>query len=225
MHHGSPPGPAPAPSAKAGRFSRALGVPARYLAIASLVVAVAALYRLATRPEPADPLAGSWPGAILPSSRPQPQTGRPEPALPVVGNPAPDFTLPDLSGRPVSLGDFRGRPVLLNFWATWCGPCREEMPRIQAFHEQYRDRVAVVGVDVGESAEQVEAYVRAGGYTWLFLLDEQAATAEKYAVYGLPTTFFLDRDGIIRAKRIGVMSEEQILAMAAAAGVEVQANR
>lgn len=161
------------------------------------------------RPEPVEAVAISEDG-----------TRRPSPALPEEGHPAPDFVLKDLSGRDVRLSDFRGRPVIINFWATWCPPCREEMPRIQDFYRRFADRVVVLGIDVGESRDQVKRFVENGGFSWTFLLDADAKVTERYAVFAIPTTFFLDGEGVIKAKYMGPLSDTQLLTFARLAGLQ-----
>lgn len=141
------------------------------------------------------------------------------PALPEQGNRAPDFVLQDLSGRDVRLSDFRGRPVIINFWATWCPPCREEMPRIQKFYRRFADRIVVLGIDVGESRDQVKRFVEKAGFAWTFLLDTDTKVTERYAVFAIPATFFLDSKGVIQAKYLGPLSEAQLLAFSRAAGL------
>lgn len=146
--------------------------------------------------------------------------GSPRP-MPVVGNPAPDLVLADLAGRSVRLStQWRGRPALLNFWATWCVPCRQEMPEIRRFHREFGNRVAVIGIDLAEPREVVEAYVREGDYRWTFLLDSAGRAAEAYLVVALPTTFFIGPDGIIRAKHLGPMRYEQMVRYGEMAGMK-----
>ena len=154
--------------------------------------------------------------AIVPAA---PGAAHPGDVLPVVGNPAPDFALEDLSGRTVRLGELKGRPVLINFWATWCPPCLKEIPEIQRFYARYRGQLEVLGVDVAEPRERVEAFVRRGGYSWTFLLDTHGRVTEQYLVMGLPTSFFLDAGGIVRARHIGPMTYEQMEQYAALAGL------
>lgn len=137
----------------------------------------------------------------------------------MVGNPAPDFALQDLQGRTVRLSDLRGRPVLINFWATWCGPCRKEMPELQRFYARYGDQMELLGVDLAEPRERVEAFVRQGGYGWTFVLDSSGRVAEQYLVMGLPTSFFVDAEGIVRARHIGPMTYRQMEQYAAQAGL------
>ncbi|HEY8486145.1 MAG TPA: TlpA disulfide reductase family protein [Limnochordales bacterium] len=127
-----------------------------------------------------------------------------------MGNPAPDFALEDLSGRTVRLSSLRGRPVLLNFWATWCPPCLKELPELAGFHRRFQGRWEVVGVDVGEPRERVEAFVRRAGFGWTFLLDSSSRVAEAYLVVGLPTTYFIDAAGVVRARHLGPLTAEQL---------------
>lgn len=135
-----------------------------------------------------------------------------------VGNPAPDFTLIDLEGNQVSLSDFRGKTVFINFWATWCGPCRAEMPEIEAIHQEYKDKdVVVIGMDVFEPEGVVRQYIEEGGYSWTFVIDTTGEVTTSYKVTAIPTSFFIDSEGIIRAVKIGAMTKgamEANLAMA-----------
>ena len=140
-------------------------------------------------------------------SAPASEEGNPATGRPVVGSLAPDFTLTDLDGNSVRLQDLRGQVVFLNFWATWCPPCRAEMPDIEALHRKYRDRgVVVLGVDLRESESGVRAYVEGGGYTWTFLIDTTGQVAAAYRVSAIPTSFFIDKEGTIRAVAIGGMT-------------------
>ncbi len=128
-----------------------------------------------------------------------------------VGQVAPDFTLVDLEGNQVSLSDFRGKVVFINFWATWCPPCRAEMPEIEAVYQDYKDKgVVVIGVDIRETEEAVLQYVRQGGYSWTFVLDTSGEVAANYKVVAIPTSFFIDKEGIIRAVSIGAMTKRAI---------------
>ena len=169
----------------------------------------------AVRRQPAAPAAPD-PHPIVPAPD-RPASGGP--TLPVVGNPAPDFTLPSLSGDPVRLVSLKGRPVFINFWATWCPPCLKEMPEIARLHQRYAGRLEVLGVDLAEPRERVEAFVREAGYGWTFLLDSAGHVAEQYLVMGLPTSFFVDPAGIVRARHIGPMTYEQMEAYARQAGL------
>lgn len=135
-----------------------------------------------------------------------------------VGQLAPDFTLTDLEGNQVSLSDFRGKIVFINFWATWCVPCRVEMPEIEAVYQQYKDRdVVVIGVDLFEPEDEVRQYVQQGGYSWTFVIDTTGEVAASYEVAAIPTSFFIDGEGIIRAVNIGAMTKRAMEAKLAEA--------
>jgi peroxiredoxin len=127
---------------------------------------------------------------------------------PTVGSPAPPFELETPGGETLSLEDFRGQVVLLNFWATWCGPCRLEMPAIQARYE--RGGFEVLAVDFDEPAEQVAAFMEELGLTFPALLDPGGEIQRLYQVRGYPSSFFVDENGIIRVQHIGIMSEAQL---------------
>ncbi len=125
---------------------------------------------------------------------------------PAINYPAPDFVLTTLAGDSFSLREARGKPVVLNFWATWCGPCQRELPTLQAAAERYGDRVLIVGIDQGEEAATVQAYVDKLGLTFPIPMDSEFAVSELYNVRGLPTTFFIDPEGVIRQMWLGEMN-------------------
>ncbi len=136
----------------------------------------------------------------------------------IAGIQAPDFTLTDLEGNQISLSDLRGKTVFLNFWATWCPPCRAEMPEIEAIYQEYKDRdVVVIGVDLREPESTVRQYVQQGGYSWTFVIDTTGAVARDYGITAIPTSIFLDSDGIIRAVNIGAMTKRAMEAKLAKA--------
>jgi peroxiredoxin len=118
---------------------------------------------------------------------------------------APDFILPDLDGTPIRLSDHRGKVVLLNFWATWCPPCRAEMPSMEKLYQAYRERgLAILAISndlSGRSA--VEPFVRERGLTFPILLNPEAGVFAQYGVRGLPTSYVLDRRGRIVSGEIG----------------------
>lgn len=149
-----------------------------------------------------------------------PRLSLPPPSAPIssipapeVGHPAPDFSLPALDGTEIRLADLRGKPIILNFWATWCPPCRREMPALEIVWQQYdRGDVMVLGVDQGESVSLVSEYVRQNvGVTFPLLLDRRQDVGDLYLVRSLPTTFFIDADGIIREIRVGGPMEVDFL--------------
>lgn len=128
---------------------------------------------------------------------------------PEIGYPAPDFTLLDLEGNQVTLSEFRGnKTVFVNFWATWCPPCRAEMPEIEAVYQEYKGKdVEVIGVDLLETKDEVSQFVQQYGYSWTFVLDTTGEVATTYNIAAIPTSFFIDREGIIRVVNIGAMTK------------------
>lgn len=121
-----------------------------------------------------------------------------------VGDRAPDFQLQDLEGNEVSLSSLRGSPILLNFWATWCPPCRLEMPFIQEVYQEWTDKgLVILAIDMGESAATVRDFMQNNNYTIPVLLDTRRVVSQKYNVTAIPTTFFIDRNGVIQDKLIG----------------------
>jgi cytochrome c biogenesis protein CcmG/thiol:disulfide interchange protein DsbE len=127
----------------------------------------------------------------------------------VVGNAAPDFQLQNLDGQSITLSSLKGKPVLINFWATWCGPCASEMPYLQKINNEWSDKgLVVLAINWGESASQVGQFLQANNLSLQVLLDTKKAAAEKYGVRAFPTTFFIDKDGIIREKIIGAFPNQ-----------------
>ncbi len=128
---------------------------------------------------------------------------------PIVNRAAPDFVLNDLSGTPVRLSSLKGRPIVINFWATWCGPCQSEMPLIEKTAEKYPN-LTILAVNDDEAVSDVNSFVKRFGLSFPILMDPGAAVNIQYQVTGLPTSFFVDENGIIRSLQIGVLSEEQL---------------
>jgi len=131
--------------------------------------------------------------------------------LPDVGSVAPDFALVDLNGDAVRLSDFEGRPVLLNFWATWCAPCRVEMPELARAAADYADRgLVVLPVNQEETAEQVRDFYDELGLDLTALLDSKAEVGVAYGAFFLPSTVIVGPDGVVSAYHRGIISREQI---------------
>ncbi len=125
------------------------------------------------------------------------------------GQVAPDFSLETLTGETLRLSDFRGRPVLLNFWNSWCPPCRTEMPELQQVQETLGDRVAILAVNLlyqEDRLEDVYAFVREQGLTFPVLLDRDGRVVTDYRVGSLPTSFFIDAEGKIYLVQVGPMT-------------------
>ena len=120
---------------------------------------------------------------------------------------APDFSLDTLDGNKVTLSELRGTVVVINFWATWCLPCREETPTLQKSYEQYKDSgVLILGVDLTnqDSMNDVSAFVQEFKLSYPILLDRDGSVSNTlYQIKGLPSTFFVDREGIIRTVLVG----------------------
>jgi thiol-disulfide isomerase/thioredoxin len=122
---------------------------------------------------------------------------------------APSFTLSDPEGKEISLSDFKGKPVVLNFWATWCPPCIAEMPALNTISDSYKDSgVIVIGINSGESVETVKSFVGKFGISFPVLLDGDQKINDKYKIFGLPTTFFIDKNGVIVDQIVGGAEEE-----------------
>lgn len=127
------------------------------------------------------------------------------------GKVAPDFVLASLDGSDVKLSDFAGRPVFVNFWATWCVPCRKEMPEIIAASERYADRnLAVIAVNVQEPRDAAAGFAKDFGMTFPTVLDPRGQVAAAYRVTGLPTSYFIDRDGVIRGVWFGPLDADEM---------------
>ncbi len=131
--------------------------------------------------------------------------GRAAPPGPELGRPAPEFTLPDLDGTPVRLGDYRGRKaVLVNFWATWCVPCREEMPTLERLRRERRDALEVLAVSVDTvGPARIRAFVRELGLSFPILLDRDRRVSRLYRVRAIPVSFVIDAGGVVRHREIG----------------------
>ena len=123
---------------------------------------------------------------IFKTSSPAPQSG----------GEAPAFTLPTLRGESVSLSEYRGKLVLINFWATWCPPCVEEMPSMEKLYKKMKGKpFEILAVSTIESESAVKEFVKKNGFSFSILLDKDGSVAEKYGVFSLPETYILDRDG------------------------------
>jgi peroxiredoxin len=134
-----------------------------------------------------------------------------EPA-PVAGHPAPHFELPTLDGETLSLSDFEGKPVLINFWATWCAPCRAEFPDFQETFINNSDSLVIIAVNntAADQVDLVDDFVAEMGATFPIVLDESGDTIETYRVLGLPTSIFIDRNGIVNEVFTGPINRAYI---------------
>ena len=127
-----------------------------------------------------------------------------------VGNLAPGFTLKDLNGENVSLSSFAGQPVVLNFWAISCSPCRDEMPHFQQVQDEYSGTdLVILTINLSDSVSAITDFMEDNGYSFTVLLDTVNAVTSVYDVTGIPTTFFIDSDGVIQAKKRGSFSSTE----------------
>jgi peroxiredoxin len=125
------------------------------------------------------------------------------------GNRAIDFQLPALDGKTVKLSDYRGKPVLLNFWATWCGPCRGEVPFLNQINTTYSSQgLVMLAVDVGENSTTIQNFMTSLNVSLPVLMDGNTSVSKMYSLTGIPTTLMLDKDGIIRFKIIGAFPDK-----------------
>lgn len=139
---------------------------------------------------------------MLLACRPAASTVSPEDA-PI----AHDFALVNLQGDPVRLSDFEDRWVIVNFWATWCAPCREEMPLLERIAEENQERLVVLGINMRESAMTAAAFVQLQGVTYPILINPDDTTLLAYNVMGLPVTWIIAPDGAVAYARPGAIDE------------------
>ncbi len=147
------------------------------------------------------------------------------------GKPAPDFTAKDLNGKDVSLSSLKGKVVVVDFWASWCGPCRAVMPSIQEIHEKYGKDVAVLAVDTWDKKDDCLAFLKENSmYTMPVLLDPAADKSDTsiatslYGVHGIPTTIIIDKDGIVRTYAIGSHEKSFYMDALKSLGIEIAAK-
>ena len=159
--------------------------------VAAIVVAIAAIVITSTLPASKTPSTPNNPGSQFPL--------------------AANFTLPDLAGNNVSLSDFKGKPVYINFFATWCPPCRGEMPDIEKMYQKYKDRgLVVLAIDLNEDKATVQSFISQAGYTFKVLLDQNGVTSSDYNTSSIPVSVFVDKNGGIIATRVGSLTEAEM---------------
>jgi cytochrome c biogenesis protein CcmG/thiol:disulfide interchange protein DsbE len=141
-----------------------------------------------------------------------PRLGMLEPARPEIGKPAPDFALIDArDGRTVRrLSDYRGKPLILNWYASWCGPCKAEIPDFQKVYAALDGAIVVLGANLQESRETAAGMLQSLGATFPSVLDSDGTVGRHYRLLGMPTTFFIDRDGVVRAFATGRVTPEAL---------------
>ena len=124
---------------------------------------------------------------------------------------APDFTLTDLDGKEVTLSDLKGKKVYLNFWATWCPPCRGEMPDIEKLYQETKDSdLVIIAVELGEPLDTVKSFIDQNKYHFKVLLDTDQSVGASYNISAIPTSYFIDSDGKIVSTNTGAMTLEEM---------------
>jgi len=139
------------------------------------------------------------------------EAGSTEEVAPRIGNRPPNFTLQDLQGRTVELGSFSGKVIFINFWATWCAPCRAEMPAMERLYQDFKDKdfiMLAISEDL-EGKPVVKPFVEEFKFTFPILLDPDLAINDRYEVRGIPTTFLIDKKGAITHKMLGARDWNQ----------------
>ena len=134
-----------------------------------------------------------------------------EPA-PVAGHPAPDFELVSPDGEVIRLSDYKGTPVIVNFWATWCAPCRAEFPEFQQAAVDNADQLVIIGINhtTSDQRDLVPGFIEEFGITFPIVLDEDGSTVEAYRILGLPTTVFIDSRGVVNELFTGPLNKAYI---------------
>ena len=131
----------------------------------------------------------------------------------VIKTKALDFKLKDLEGNELSLSDLKGKKVFLNFWATWCPPCRAEMPEIEKLYQETKNSdLVIVAVEIGEPLDTVKSFIDSNKYNFKVLLDSDQSVASKYNIASIPTSYFIDVNGNIVSKNVGAMNIDQMKA-------------
>ena len=122
-----------------------------------------------------------------------------------------DFKLKDLEGKELSLSDLKGKKVFLNFWATWCPPCKAEMPEIEKLYQETKDSdLVIVAIEIGEPLDTVKSFIDTNNYNFKVLSDPDQIVAAQYNIASLPTSYFIDVDGNIISKHSGAMNIDQM---------------
>ncbi len=199
---GATAGPLPVRRRRSARsLSRDVGLP--LLAIGLVVGAILVIERLRTGPGSGAPQT-DW--VVNSGASSSIRLGNVGGGSPRLGTKAPDFRLPAPDGTVVELSQFAGRPVLVNFWATWCIPCRAETPDLIRLQKSWGTSVQLLGVDDQEMPADVTAFAKEFGTNYPLVLDSSGDVFNAYHIYGIPETFFIDSGGMLRDYRIGILT-------------------
>jgi peroxiredoxin len=188
--------------------------------VALLIVAATVILLTRSGSDDAIPLRPDAGAATDVTPIPDRELGALDSAAPIVGQPAPDFALRDRDGAVIRLSDLRGKVVFVNFWASWCVPCRRELPDIQAIYEEMRTSgLEVLAVNYQDDLETAAAFFDERELQLPMVLDYDGEVYEQYRLQGLPDSFFVDRDGNIAALQFGFLTREKMRERLAAAGL------
>ena len=127
-----------------------------------------------------------------------------------VGNKAPNFTLKNMNNKDITLRNLEGKKVFINFWASWCPPCKTEMPAIQKLHENYGEEIEIIAVNLEEQKKKVKKYLENENLNFTVLLDKNKKAANKYLIRAIPTSYFLDENGVIIEKHMGILNYQNM---------------
>jgi cytochrome c biogenesis protein CcmG, thiol:disulfide interchange protein DsbE len=145
--------------------------------------------------------------------------GSPNPPSPQPGKTPPDFQLKDLQGMTMTLTQQRGKPLLINFWATWCIPCKAELPLLADYAKKTAGRMVFLGIDAQEDAAAVSQFVKEYVVSYPILIDTNGQTIKDYQIRGFPTTMFIDGQGILQKIHIGQLTEQDLIGYLGSVGV------
>ena len=179
------------------------------LVLALVLVGAGALYNSLAGSAQLGGLATTPPETQAPTEIPGEQSTEPADTHPTdpPASIAPDFTMLDMEGNEVTLASFFGKPIVLNFWASWCGPCKMEMPEIQKFYDKYGQQIHFLLVSVDDSLDAAKTFISDSGYTFPVYFDTTSVGAYTYGASSIPLTFFIDAEGNLTAYYMGAMSE------------------
>ena len=179
------------------------------LVLALVLIGAGALYNSLAGSVQLGGLATTPPETQAPTEIPGEESTEPAETHPTdpPANIAPDFTMLDMEGNEVTLASFFGKPIVLNFWASWCGPCKMEMPEIQKFYDKYGQEIQFLLVSVDDSLDVAKSFISDSGYTFPVYFDTTSVGAYTYGASSIPLTFFIDAEGNLTAYYMGAMSE------------------
>jgi thiol-disulfide isomerase/thioredoxin len=129
---------------------------------------------------------------------------------PWLNKPAPDFKVPLLDGRKLALADLRGKPVMLDFWATWCGPCIASMPTMLEVADEFAGKVELIAINLQEDPDEVRAFVESRLWNLRVGLDADGSLGQLFGVHAIPFTLILDRDGVVRHVHLGAFEKDEL---------------